>query len=75
MNALTVIVLAAAAIAIYKVASDRGKRKVAEAVIERDEEIDLEELANERENWDNTNAGDNLNDAVAGKKPRKRQSR
>lgn len=72
MNALTVIVLAAAAIAIYKVASDRGKRNVAEAVIKRDEELDLEELANERENWDNTNAGDNLNDAIAGKKPRKR---
>lgn len=70
MNALTIIVLAFLAIVIYKVASDRGKRKVAKEVAARDEALDREEIANERENWDHTNAGDNLNDAIGSKKPK-----
>lgn len=72
MSTLTVIVLLVIAVAIYKIASDRGKRKVIKDVIERDEALDVEEIQNERENWDHTNAGDNLNDAISGKSGRKR---
>lgn len=72
MSTLTVIVLLVIAVAIYKIASDRGKRKVIKDVIERDEALDVEEIQNERENWDHTNAGDNLNDAINGKSGRKR---
>lgn len=70
MSALVITVLLFFGIAIYKIASDRGKRKVVKDVIERDEALDLEEIQNERENWDNTNAGDNLNDAISGKRGR-----
>lgn len=76
MNALTIIVLAVAAIAIYKVASDRGKRKVSKEVIKRDEALDREEIGNERENRDNTDAYDELNDTInRGKSKRKRQGK
>jgi len=72
VNALTVIVLLVVAVAIYKIASDRGKRNVARKVAERDEALDREEIENDRENWDHTNAGDNLNDAISGKRTGKR---
>jgi hypothetical protein len=67
MNWATAILILVVIGGVYKIASERGKRKVAEQVVQRDEALDNEEIANDRENWNNTDAGDNLNDAIGGK--------
>jgi len=52
--------------AVYGIAKQRGERKKAKEVIDREGQLDREEADNELEEKRNSNAWDNLNDTIDG---------
>lgn len=52
--------------AVYAIAKQRGERKKAKEVIDREHELDREEADNELEDKRNSDAWDNLNDTIDG---------
>ncbi len=49
---------------VYKVASDRGKRKASKTIQDREEAVERIEVENELKKKQDANAWDNLNDTI-----------
>jgi len=64
MSFFGILAVALLVVAVYKIANDRGKRKATKQIIKREEALDREELANEKENRDHTNAYDELDNVI-----------